>query len=172
MWNLPWPGIEPVFPSLADRFSSTVPPGKSERGKLFKGVDLLGPDAGKYWGQEKRVTEDEMAGWHHQLNVHELGQTLGDSEGQGGLVCYSPRGRTVGHDLATKQWTTRVFTKNFSLSQAQTLSLVLAHLLPADLDSFSLFLACENFSFLPTSSAINCKNNFLFYFIQKIFLLA
>ena len=27
------------------------------------------PDAGKYWGQEK---EDEMVGWHHQLNGHEL----------------------------------------------------------------------------------------------------
>ena len=39
------------------------------------------------------MTEDEIAGWHHQLNVHELGQTLGDSEGQGGLVCCSPWGR-------------------------------------------------------------------------------
>ena len=28
-----------------------------------------------------------MAGWHHQCNEHELGQTLVDSEGQGGLVC-------------------------------------------------------------------------------------
>ena len=34
-----------------------------------------------------------MAGWHHQYNEHELGQTLGDSEGQGGLVCCSPWGR-------------------------------------------------------------------------------
>ena len=33
-----------------------------------------------------------MVGWHHQLNGHELGQTLGDSEKQGGLVCYSPSG--------------------------------------------------------------------------------
>ena len=37
-----------------------------------------------------RTSEDEMAGWHHQCNGHELGQTLGDSEGQGGLVCCSP----------------------------------------------------------------------------------
>ena len=29
-----------------------------------------------------RVSEDEMAGWHHQCNGHELGQTLGDDEGQ------------------------------------------------------------------------------------------
>ena len=33
-----------------------------------------------------------MAGWHHQCNGHELGQTLGDSEGQGGLACCSPWG--------------------------------------------------------------------------------
>ena len=40
------------------------------------------PDAGKDWGQEeKRKTEDEMAGWHHQLNGHELKQTPGDSGG-------------------------------------------------------------------------------------------
>ena len=32
------------------------------------------PDAGKDWGQEEKgMTEDEMVGWHHQLNGHELG---------------------------------------------------------------------------------------------------
>ena len=34
-----------------------------------------------------------MAGWHHWCNEHELGQTPGDGEGQGGLVCCSPWGR-------------------------------------------------------------------------------
>ena len=33
-----------------------------------------------------------MVGWHHQCNGHELGQTLGDSEGQGGLACCSAWG--------------------------------------------------------------------------------
>ena len=33
-----------------------------------------------------------MAGWHHLYNEHELGQTSGDGEGQGGLVCCSPWG--------------------------------------------------------------------------------
>ena len=37
--------------------------------------------------EEKRVSEDEMAGWHHQCNGRELGKTLGDDEGQGGLAC-------------------------------------------------------------------------------------
>ena len=51
------------------------------------------PDAGKDWGQEEKgVTEDEMAGWHHRLNGHEFEQTLGDSEGQGSLVCCSSQG--------------------------------------------------------------------------------
>ena len=35
--------------------------------------------------------------------VHELGQTLGEGEGQRSLVCCSPRGHRVGHDLATEQ---------------------------------------------------------------------
>ena len=60
------------------------------------------PDAGKDWGQ-KRTSEDEMAGWHHWCNGHELGQTPGDGEGQGGLVCCSPRGRRVRPDRATQQ---------------------------------------------------------------------
>ena len=31
------------------------------------------PDAGRDWGQEEKgMTEDEMAGWHHQLNGHEF----------------------------------------------------------------------------------------------------
>ena len=55
------------------------------------GID---PDAGKDWGQEKRVTEDEKFGWHYQRNGHESEQTLGDSEGQGGLECWSPRGQS------------------------------------------------------------------------------
>ena len=47
--------------------------------------------AGKDRGQkEKRASEDEMAGWHHWCSRHELGQTSGDGEGQGGLACCSP----------------------------------------------------------------------------------
>ena len=39
------------------------------------------PDDGKDLGQEgKETTENEMVGWHHQLNGHEFEQVLGDSE--------------------------------------------------------------------------------------------
>ena len=45
-------------------------------------------DAGRDWGQEEKVTtEDEMAGWHHQLYGHEFEWTPGVGDGQGGLAC-------------------------------------------------------------------------------------
>ena len=39
------------------------------------------------------MTEDEMVGYHHRFNGHELEQTSGDGEGQGSLACRSPWGR-------------------------------------------------------------------------------
>ena len=48
------------------------------------------PDDGKDRGQEEKgMTEDEMAGWHHRLNGHEFEQTLGVGDGQGSLACWS-----------------------------------------------------------------------------------
>ena len=41
---------------------------------------------------KKVEKEDEMIGWHHQLNGHEFEQTLGDSEVQGSLACCSSWG--------------------------------------------------------------------------------
>ena len=52
------------------------------------------PDAGKDWGQEEKGrTEDEMVGWHHQLDGREFEWTLGVDDGQGGLVCCDSWGR-------------------------------------------------------------------------------
>ena len=49
------------------------------------GKDL---DPGRDWGQEEKgMTEDEMAGWHHQLDGHEFGWTLGVGDGQRGMAC-------------------------------------------------------------------------------------
>ena len=60
------------------------PNGKSQ----LIGKDL---DARKDSRQEEKGTrEDEMVGWHHQFDGHELGQTLGDGEGQRSLECCSP----------------------------------------------------------------------------------
>ena len=38
------------------------------------------------------MTDDEMVGYHHQLNGHEFEQTPGDGEGQGSLACCRPWG--------------------------------------------------------------------------------
>ena len=64
------------------------------------------PDAGKDWRQdEKGTTEDRMVGWHHRLSGHEFEQTLGDREGQGSLVRWSPwvaKSRTRLRDWTTE----------------------------------------------------------------------
>ena len=39
------------------------------------------------------MTEDEMAGWHHRLDAHEFGWTLGVGDGQESLACFSSWGR-------------------------------------------------------------------------------
>ena len=61
--------------------------------KITSLYTLKDPDAGKDIRKEKKgTTEDEMAGWHHQLNGHEFEQAPRDGKGQGSLVCCSPRG--------------------------------------------------------------------------------
>ena len=51
-------------------------------------------DAGRDWGQEEKgMTEDEMAGWHHQLDGRVFEWTPGVGDGQGGLACCSSWGR-------------------------------------------------------------------------------
>ena len=64
------------------------------------------PDAGKDWRQEEKgTTEDEMVGWHHQLNGHEFQQALGVGDGQGGLACCSPWGRKESDRTERLNWT-------------------------------------------------------------------
>ena len=64
------------------------------------------PDAGKDWGQEeKEATEDEMVGWHHQLDGHGLGWTPGVGDGQGGLACCGSRGRKESDTTERMNWT-------------------------------------------------------------------
>ena len=51
-------------------------------------------DAGRDWGQEEKgTTEDEMAGWRHQLDGHGFGWTPGVGDEQGGLACCDSWGR-------------------------------------------------------------------------------
>ena len=48
------------------------------------------PDAGKDWRKEKRMTEDEIVGWHHRFDGHEFVQAPGVEDGHRSLACCSP----------------------------------------------------------------------------------
>ena len=63
------------------------------------------PDAGKDWGQEEKgKTEDKMFGWHHWLNGHRFGWTLGVGDGQGDLACWGSWGRKESDTAELLNW--------------------------------------------------------------------
>ena len=65
-------------------------------------------DAGKDWGQEEKgTTEDEMVGWHHWLNGHGFGWTLGVGDGQGGLACCGSWGHKESDMTEQLNWSER-----------------------------------------------------------------
>ena len=62
-------------------------------------------DAERGWGQEdKGITEDEMAGWHHWLDGHEFKWTPGVGDGQGGLVCCNSSGHKESNMTEQQSW--------------------------------------------------------------------
>ena len=81
------------------------------------------PDAGRDWGQkEKGTTGDEIVGWHHQLDGHGFGWTLGVGDGQGGLLQFMGLQR-VEHDWATElTWDTTCLFKHHALSNPSFLN--------------------------------------------------
>ena len=63
-------------------------------------------DAGRDWGQENKVmTEDEMAGWHHRLDGHESEWTPRVGYRQGGLACCDSWGRKESDTTERVNWT-------------------------------------------------------------------
>ena len=74
-----------VFIARTDAEAETPIPWPPDVKSWLIGED---PDAGRDWGQEEKgMTEDEMAGWHHWLDGHEFEWTPGVDDGQGGLAC-------------------------------------------------------------------------------------
>ena len=68
---------------------------------------LIGKDSdiGRDWGQEEKgMTEDEMAGWHHRLDAYEFGWTLGVGDGQGGLACWDSWSRKESDTTEQMNW--------------------------------------------------------------------
>ena len=73
-------------------------------GHLMRRADSLKKTLmlGKIEGRRRRgTTEDEMVGWHHQLNGHGFGWTPGVSDGQGSLECCGSWGRK-GSDMTER----------------------------------------------------------------------
>ena len=75
----------------------------------------------KSWRQEEKgMTEDEMVGWHHQLDGHEFEQAPGAGDGQGSLACCSPWGCRESDMTEQLNWTNqRNITKYPSQSDTE-----------------------------------------------------
>ena len=63
------------------------------------------PDAGIDWRREKGMTEDEMVGWHHQLNRPEFELAPGVGDGQGSLSCCNQWGHKESDTTGWLNWT-------------------------------------------------------------------
>ena len=96
-WNHPW-----IFIGRTDDEAETPILWPPDVKSWLVGKD---PDAGKDWGQQKGMTEDEMAGWHHGLNGHDFEWTPWIGDGQGGLACCSPWGRKELNTTEQLNWT-------------------------------------------------------------------
>ena len=86
-------------------------------GHLMQRVDSLEKTLmlGGLWGQEEKgTTEDKMARWHHWLNGRESEWTLGDGDGQGGLVCCDSRGRKESDTTEWLNWTELIYVHIYS----------------------------------------------------------
>ena len=80
------------------------------------------PDAGKDWRQEEKgTTENEMVGWHHWLNGHEVEQAPVDGDGHRSLACCSPWGAKS--QTCLSDWTTNNSLKYEIQEEGQVLRL-------------------------------------------------
>ena len=71
-------------------------------------------DAGKHWRwEEKGSTEDEMVGWHHQLDGHKFEEASGVGDGQGSLMCCSPWGHKRSDTTEQLNWLTDCILDSF-----------------------------------------------------------
>ena len=92
-------------PSYQEPWRQTRKERESQRAK-YSSDSWKDPDAGKDWVQEEKgTTEDEMVGWHHQLDGHGFGWTPGVGDGQGGRACCNSWGRKESDTTEWLNWT-------------------------------------------------------------------
>ena len=113
-------------------------------------------DAGRDWRQEEKgMTENEMAGWHHRLNGRQSEWTPGVGDGQGGLACCDSWGRKESDMTEWLNWTVEVSThaQEFQPSFLTACSM-----------DFQLAITA------PTTESISCNKSFRIYFLLVLFL--
>ena len=95
-------------------------------------------DAGRDWGQEEKgMTEDEMAGWHHGVDGRESEWTPGVGDGQGGLVCWDSWGRKESDTTEQLNWTELNWTE--ALKKQNIINLCNAKINHLDFPNFFKF---------------------------------
>ena len=68
------------------------------------------PDSGKDWRQEEKgLTENEIVGWHHRFDGHEIEQALGVGDEQESLACCGPWGRKESDMTEWLNWTRSIW---------------------------------------------------------------
>ena len=78
------------------------------------------PDTRKDWRwEEKGKTEDQMVGWHHQLDGHEFEQAPGDDDRQESLMCCSPWGHWESDMAEWLNWKQFIYGKILMLCKNQ-----------------------------------------------------
>ena len=93
-------------------------------------------DAGRDWGQEEKgMTEDEMAGWHHRLDGREFEWTLRVGDGQGGLACCNSWGHKELDMTEWLNWTELKITADGDYSHEIKRRLLLGRKVMTNLDS-------------------------------------
>ena len=132
-------------------------------GHLMRRVDSLEKtDAGRDWGQEEKgTTEDEMAGWNHQLDGHEFGWTPGVGDGQGGLACCNSWSHKESDMTERLNWTELHCTELLRLQRCRHVSKT---------------ILCQNYEHL-TTVLVNFKQRYILpkstqlpclYYLSKI----
>ena len=96
-----------IFIGRTDAEAEVPIPWRPDMKDWLTGKDL---DAGKDWRWEKGMTENEMVGWHHQLDGHECEKAPGVGDGKGSLECCSPWGHKESDMTQWLNWAEMLFT--------------------------------------------------------------
>ena len=118
--GIPGSPLEPLWPSMPGLPLDPGGPGCPYRKQNYRWVFL---QEYKDWRQEEKgTTEDEMAGWHHQLDGREFEWTLGFGDGQGGLACCDSWGRKELDMTERLNWTELIVTKRLCNMDTQIMA--------------------------------------------------